>query len=97
MVGGGTMSATNSSGIRGGIKKCSHIQFNDGQHRSCNAKKNNILELYFDELGSSDSKCQSCLLEKEESQRQEEILEYLKIRKYSIDEDMHFYITDYKL
>lgn len=94
MMDGGTMSA----GIRAEIKKCGHIQFNDGQHRSCIAKKNKLPELYFDELDYTDSLCQSCLLEKEESQRQERILEMLKnTGKNSIDEDIHFYITDDKL
>ncbi|MFY0520557.1 hypothetical protein ACOMCU_22410 [Lysinibacillus sp. UGB7] len=96
---GGSLSATTSTGIRAEIKKCGHIQFNDGQHRSCIAKKNRLPELYFDKLDDDvGSLCQSCRLEKVEAQRQNRFLDMLKnTRKHNIEEAIHFYITDEKL
>lgn len=93
---GGTLSAITSAGINAERRACGHIQFIDGQHRSCIAKKNRLPKLYFDALKeNTGTQCEFCRLENEEVQIQKRFLDMLKnTGKSDITETVHFNITD---
>lgn len=99
MRAGGTISATERTGIYAHRNACGHMTFSSGQHRSCIAKKNQLPKLYLNSLGDNEEcLCRSCYLEIAETQKQRRFWGIFRgVEKDDINKDIPIDITDDKL